>query len=175
MSGGYIRFPELLSLIGDRSGIWTQIHLTSNPELLESTALCLFHHPPWLQRNEASWEVFPPIAFPSWRMSRFCSFFYSLRVPHSFIKTGRNAYCVQSDAIGIGLILSGEREAVEETDPRIHSQTQGQRCSKKVATVFMFIFLFFLSFSFGCAILNAESYFPNQESNLCPFIGGSES
>ena len=59
--------------------------------------------------------------------------------------------------------------------PQNSFTTQGQRCSKKVATVFMFIFLFFLSFSFGCAILNAESYFPNQESNLCPFIGGSES
>ena len=174
MSGDYIRFPELLSLTGDRSGIWTQIHLTSNPELLESTTLCLFHHPPWLQWNEASWEVFPPFAFPSWRMSRFCSFFYSLHVPHSFIKTGRNAYCVQSDAIGIGLILSREREAVEEDWPQ-NSFTNSRAEMFKKSTNSLYVYFSFLSFSFGCAIFNAESYFPDQESNLCPFIGGSES
>ena len=95
-------------------------------------------------------------------------FFNSRSVPHSFIKTGRNACRVQSNVVGTGLILSREREAVEEIDPRIRSQIQRQRYSKEVPAVFMFIFLFFLFFPFGCAILNAESYFPNQESNLCP-------
>ena len=37
-----------------------------------------------------------------------------------------------------------KRSRWKKTDPRIHSQTQGQRCSKKVPTVFMFVFLFFL-------------------------------
>ena len=163
----------LLSLLGDRGEIWTQIQLTSNPELLESETLRPFHHPPWQPPNEAGWEVFLPFASPSWRMSRFCSssfffFYYSRYAPHSFIKTGRNAYRVQSNAVSIGLILSREREAMEEIDPRVRSQTQRQRYSKEVPAVCMFIFLFFLFFPFGCTILNAESYFPNQESNLCP-------
>ena len=145
MSGGYIRFPELLSLIGDRSGIWTQIHLTSNPELLESTTLCLSHHPPWLQWNEASWEVFPPFAFPSWRMSRFCSFFL---FPPCFPFIHRNRkkclLCARWCDWHWLNFVQRKRSRWKKTDPRIHSQTQGQRCSKKVPTVFMFVFLFFL-------------------------------
>ena len=118
--------------------------------------------------NWSQLRSLPSVCFPFMEHEQILFFFQnSFHVPHSFIKTGRNAYCMQSDAIGIGLILPREREALEETDPRIHSQTRGQRCSKKVPTVFMFIFLFFL-FLLAAPYLMQNLISPSRSQTCAP-------
>ena len=171
MSGGYIHFPGLLSLIGDRSGIWTQIHLTSNPEPLGPqlyVSSTIFHGSNELKPVEKS-----SLCLLSLHGAWADSVLFPKFLPCSpFIHQNRKKCLLYAKWCDWHWLNFAQRKRSLGRDWPQNSFTNWGAEMFKKSTNSLYVHFSFLSFSFGCAILNAESYFPFQESNLCPFIGG---
>lgn len=108
---------------------------------MASTALCLFYYPPLQQPTEAGENVLLSVCFPFKENEQIlCISILSMFPIHSS-KQLASAYHEQSDVVGIGLILSRERQVPGRMTPEFIHELNRKETLKKAVNDFYVYFL----------------------------------